>query len=248
MNAAPKTLRQLSELFAAGLAAPERRAALERVAAQYAVAITPPLAELIDRNDPNDPIARQFVSDAAELDTQPHESADPIGDHAHAPSPGIVHRYPDRALLKLTATCAVYCRFCFRREMVGPGVESLTPQQIDAALGYLAAHPDIWEVILTGGWAFAAALGFMLGAFGQIPITDFMIGKLASGPSRARIYAVRYVVAFTVLAASLPLIAFVYTNYGFDTLFRIMAGAATVIFIATACLPSRLPAPAPATA
>jgi MFS family permease len=101
---------------------------------------------------------------------------------------------------------------------------------------------------LTGGWAFAAALGFMLGAFGQIPITDFMIGKLASGPSRARIYAVRYVVAFTVLAASLPLIAFVYTNYGFDTLFRIMAGAATVIFIATACLPSRLPAPAPATA
>jgi len=101
---------------------------------------------------------------------------------------------------------------------------------------------------LTGGWAFAAALGFMLGAFGQIPITDFMIGRLAAGPSRARIYAVRYVVAFTVLAASLPLIAFVYTNYGFDTLFRIMAGAAVVIFIATACLPSRLPAPAAAAA
>jgi lysine 2,3-aminomutase len=151
MNAAPKTLRQLSELSAAGLAEPERRAALERVAAQYAVAITPPLAELIDRTDPHDPIARQFVPDAAELDTQPHESADPIGDHAHAPVPGIVHRYPDRVLLKLTATCAVYCRFCFRREMVGPGAESLTPQQIDAALGYIAAHPDIWEVILTGG-------------------------------------------------------------------------------------------------
>jgi lysine 2,3-aminomutase len=144
MNAAPKTLRQLSELSAAGLAEPERRAALERVAAQYAVAITPPLAELIDRTDPHDPIARQFVPDAAELDTQPHESADPIGDHAHAPVPGIVHRYPDRVLLKLTATCAVYCRFCFRREMVGPGAESLTPQQIDAALGYIATHRDIW--------------------------------------------------------------------------------------------------------
>jgi lysine 2,3-aminomutase len=151
MNAAPKTLRQLSELSAAGLAAPEHRAALEKVAAQYAVAITPPLAELIDHADPHDPIARQFVPDVAELDSQPHESADPIGDHAHAPVAGIVHRYPDRVLLKLTATCAVYCRFCFRREMVGPDAEALSPRQLDAALGYIAAHPDIWEVILTGG-------------------------------------------------------------------------------------------------
>ena len=63
----------------------------------------------------------------------------------------MVHRYPDRALLKLTATCAVYCRFCFRREMVGPGAETLSPQQLDAALGYIAAHQEIWEVILTGG-------------------------------------------------------------------------------------------------
>jgi MFS family permease len=97
---------------------------------------------------------------------------------------------------------------------------------------------------LSGGWALATALGFMLGAFGQIPITDFMIGKLASGPARARTYAVRYVVAFTVLAASLPLIAFVHATYGFDMLFRVMAVAASVIFVATACLPARLPAPA----
>jgi MFS family permease len=97
---------------------------------------------------------------------------------------------------------------------------------------------------LSGGWALAVAFGFMLGAFGQIPITDFMIGKLASGPSRARTYAVRYVVGFTVLAASLPLIAFVHATYGFDMLFRILAVAAAVIFVATACLPARLPAPA----
>jgi MFS family permease len=97
---------------------------------------------------------------------------------------------------------------------------------------------------LSDGWALACALGFMLGAFGQIPITDFMIGKMAAGPARARIYAVRYVVAFTVLAASLPLIAFVHTTYGFDMLFRLMAIAAFVIFLATACLPTRLPAPA----
>ena len=101
---------------------------------------------------------------------------------------------------------------------------------------------------LTDGWALAVALGFMFGAFGQIPINDFMIGKMASGPARARIYGIRYVLAFSVLALSLPLIGFVYENYGFDSLFRLMAGAAAAIFIVTACLPSRLPTPAPAAA
>jgi lysine 2,3-aminomutase len=157
MNAAPKTLRHLSDLAAAGLVPAERRMtteqvrALEQVAARYAVAITPAMAELIDRNDAHDPIARQFVPDAAELVTQPQERADPIGDEAHSPVKGIVHRYPDRVLLKLTAVCAVYCRFCFRRETVGPGAQALTPAELDAALGYIAAHPEIWEAILTGG-------------------------------------------------------------------------------------------------
>jgi MFS family permease len=98
---------------------------------------------------------------------------------------------------------------------------------------------------LNGAWALATALGFMLGAFGQIPINDFMIGKLATGEARSRVYGVRYVLGFTVLAASLPLIGLVYESYGFDTLFRLMAGAATAIFVVTACLPSRLPARAP---
>jgi lysine 2,3-aminomutase len=151
MNAAPKTLRQLSELSDAGLAPAAKRAALERVAAQYAVAITPAMAALIDRDDPRDPIARQFVPDPAELWTLPEDSADPIGDDAHSPVPGIVHRYPDRALLKLTHVCAVYCRFCFRRETVGPAAEPLTSKQLDDALAYIAAHSNIWEVILTGG-------------------------------------------------------------------------------------------------
>ena len=151
MNAAPKTLRLLSELSEAGLVANNKREALERVAAQYAVAITPALAGLIDTADPSDPIARQFVPDAAELDARSEEMPDPIGDHAHSPAAGIVHRYPDRVLLKLTHLCAVYCRFCFRREMIGPGEEPLTSHQLEAALGYIAAHPEIWEVILTGG-------------------------------------------------------------------------------------------------
>src|SRR6201989_3191421 len=134
MNAAPKTLRHLSDLEAAGLAAAGKRDALEKVAAQYAVAITPAIAELIDPTDPNDPIARQFVPDPAELDVRAEERADPIGDEAHSPVHGIVHRYPDRALLKLTQVCAVYCRFCFRREMIGPGAETLTSKQLEADL------------------------------------------------------------------------------------------------------------------
>ncbi len=96
---------------------------------------------------------------------------------------------------------------------------------------------------LTDAMALAVAVGFMLGAFGQIPINDFMIGKMASGPFRARIYGVRYVVSFSVLAVTLPLIAFVHENWGFDTLVQILAGAALVILVAVAILPRRLPTP-----
>jgi MFS family permease len=89
--------------------------------------------------------------------------------------------------------------------------------------------------------AFICALGFMLAAFGQIPINDYMIGRLADGQWRARIYGVRYVVSFTVLAAALPLIAFIYENWGFDVLFRVLALSAAVILAAVSLLPQRLP-------
>jgi lysine 2,3-aminomutase len=146
------TLRSIAQLQNAGLVPAEQVAALERVAARYAVAITPAVAELINRDDPNDPIARQFTPDPAELKLQPHERADPIGDDAFSPVEGIVHRYPDRVLLKLVYACPVYCRFCFRREMVGPGGrQGLTREKRDAAYRYIRQHPEIWEVILTGG-------------------------------------------------------------------------------------------------
>jgi len=93
----------LSDLEEAGLTPAEKRTALEKVAAQYAVAITPAMVELIDRADPNDPMARQFVPDTAELETRPEERADPIGDDVHSPVEGVVHRYPDRALLQAHA-------------------------------------------------------------------------------------------------------------------------------------------------
>jgi lysine 2,3-aminomutase len=151
MTAATKVLRAISELTDAQLIDPGRHAALEQVAARYAVAITPAIAGLIDASDPHDPIARQFVPDERELSFHPDESGDPIGDGAHSPVPGIVHRYPDRVLLKLVNACAVYCRFCFRREMVGPGRGGLSRAALSAALDYIRATPQIWEVILTGG-------------------------------------------------------------------------------------------------
>ncbi len=144
-------LRGIDALVAQGLVVPGRREALEAVAERYAVSVTPAIAALIDPSDAADPIARQFIPDTAELLTLPQEMADPIGDEAHSPVEGVVHRYPDRALLKLVHACPVYCRFCFRREMVGPGGASLAGEKLDAVLAYLASRPEIWEVIMTGG-------------------------------------------------------------------------------------------------
>src|SRR6516164_7916981 len=146
------TLREPAELVAHGLARPADLSVLEKVASRYAVAITSDMAALIDPDEPDDPIARQFVPTADELVTEKSEHADPIGDHSHSPVTGIVHRYPDRVLFKLVHVCAVYCRFCFRREMVGPGKESaLSDKAYAAAIDYIRARSEIWEVILTGG-------------------------------------------------------------------------------------------------
>ncbi len=147
-----RTLKTPQELQAAGLVDSDRLDAIRAVADRYAIALTPTVVSLIDSKDPDDPIARQFVPDAAELVTTPEEREDPIGDAAHSPVKGIVHRYPDRVLLKAVHICPVYCRFCFRREMVGPqGDGTLAPDELSVALDYIRDHPEIWEVILTGG-------------------------------------------------------------------------------------------------
>ena len=116
-------------------------AALEAVAARYAVAITPAMAALID---PADPPIRSRASSCPtrpSSTTTPEERADPIGDDAHEVAPGLIHRYPDRVLLKLVTVCAVYCRFCFRRETVGPGGAALLADgELDAALAYIRAR------------------------------------------------------------------------------------------------------------
>ena len=147
-----KPLTTAGQLAAARLISAEDTRVLAPVAARYAVSVSPMLAALIDPDDPADPIARQFIPSSDELTATPEERVDPIGDNAHSPVPGVVHRYEDRALLKIVSVCPVYCRFCFRREMVGPGRETaLSPEALARALEYFADHPEIREVILTGG-------------------------------------------------------------------------------------------------
>ena len=144
------TLRTLEALQDEGLVTPDPR--LAEAARSMAIAVTPEMVALIDRADlAHDPIARQFLPSIRETEIAPEELADPIGDEARSPVKGIVHRYPDRVLLKPVHVCPVYCRFCFRREKVGPGGEALDADALAAALAYIRAHEKIWEVILTGG-------------------------------------------------------------------------------------------------
>jgi len=132
--------------------------------------------------------------------------------------------------------------------IVGHYLDRLGPRTVFMAA---ATVQMVFFAIMPGliDWAaLACAMVFMLAAFGQIPINDYMIGRLAEGEYRARIYGVRYVVSFTVLAATLPLIAFVYETWGFDALFRVLAVSAAVILCAVAMLPRRLPNPHSVTA
>ncbi len=147
-----RTITSIAGLTDAGLLTVDNSAEFEQLAKRYAVAITPAIANNIDVANPDDPLAQQFVPSLDELTTHGAETPDPISDEPFSPVKGIVHRYPDRALLKVVNICPVYCRFCFRREMVGPSEGAgLSGLEIDAALTYIAETPAISEVIVTGG-------------------------------------------------------------------------------------------------
>jgi lysine 2,3-aminomutase len=139
----------------------------------FPFAITPEMAALIDGDAAHDPIARQFLpQEDEERKIAAEESADPIGDRRLSPVKGIVHRYPDRVLLKPTLTCPVYCRFCFRREDVGRRGGTLTDAELAAAIDYVRNDPAIWEVIVTGGDPFvlsARRIAAIVAALDAIP-------------------------------------------------------------------------------
>ena len=124
---------------------------LRELADTYAISITPQMVEKLVPGEVSGPIYKQFVPSVEEYNVDDQELADPIGDNAHSPVPGIVHRHADRVLFKVVGACPVYCRFCFRKEMIGPGKGSLTSDEVDAAINYIDEHPEVWEVVFTGG-------------------------------------------------------------------------------------------------
>jgi lysine 2,3-aminomutase len=151
-----QTLRTLDDLIASGAVDAAQGEALKPVVERFQVAVTPAMLGLMARDESGavaqgDAIAAQFIPDPREAMVAPEELADPIGDEAHRPLPGLIHRYEDRVLVQPTHVCAVYCRFCFRRETVGPENGTLSDAQLQAIYEYIAARPQIFEVILSGG-------------------------------------------------------------------------------------------------
>jgi lysine 2,3-aminomutase len=112
--------------------------------------------DLIDWNDPDDPLAKMVVTSDLEGDVKKYEMDDPIGDKPHSPVPGIVHRHRDRCLLMLTNVCAVHCRFCFRKNLLDRHTYDFSK-----SIEYIRLHPEIWEVILSGGDPFMFTDHFM---------------------------------------------------------------------------------------
>jgi lysine 2,3-aminomutase len=157
------TLRHIDDLRAQNLLHDAHDPqSLADLSARYTIAMTSHIADQIDRNNlMHDPVALQFVPDAQELQILPQEEGDPIGDYNHAPLKALVHRHPRRVLLKPTQICAVYCRFCFRRDMIGPQGDTITAQDVEDAVDYIRQHSEIHEVILTGGDPFVLSASRM---------------------------------------------------------------------------------------
>jgi lysine 2,3-aminomutase len=145
------SLRRSRDLLAEGLMQPDACVSADSAARALPIRAPRGYAERIKSADDADPIWRTIIPTAAEAVMSLEELADPIGDEPHSPVPCVVHRHRDRVLLKPTLACAVYCRFCFRRDSVGNA--DLMPKWTDVlrALDYIGQHTEIWEVILTGG-------------------------------------------------------------------------------------------------
>jgi lysine 2,3-aminomutase len=144
-------VRTLEELEGVVSLTEAERAAFAACDARFKMAITPYYAALMDPDDPECPVRRQAVPDPAELVPTAVDLADPLGEEAHMPVPGLTHRYPDRALLYVTHNCPVYCRHCTRKRKVGDPSSAASHQQLDAAFAYLADHPEVRDVLVSGG-------------------------------------------------------------------------------------------------
>lgn len=145
-------VRSAAELAAKLELTPEERAGAARAESEgFPLAVTPYYLGLVDARDPACPIRRQVVPLGRERDTTRGDLVDPLGEVAHEVAPDLVRRYPDRALLLATDRCAVYCRFCTRSRMVGGGSGTRSLEHLGPAFDWLAAHPEVRDVIVSGG-------------------------------------------------------------------------------------------------
>jgi lysine 2,3-aminomutase len=170
-----KTLHSVGDLVDHDLIAIGDLHEIDQVADDFAIAISPEMLARIKNEGVDSPLARQFIPNKRELNILPQESEDPIGDSHYVPVKGITHRYPDRLLLIPIHSCAIYCRFCFRREKVGPGEEYLKQEELDRALDYIRSKPEVREVIITGGDPMVMAprrIKYIMDALAVLPNID----------------------------------------------------------------------------
>lgn len=149
-----RRVSHVDALLQYGLVSSGQVDALTDIGRSFDIGISPHILKLLSGRNADlrdDPIAKQYIPAAEENTILPDEEGDPIGDEIYCPVRGIVHRYPDRVLLKVSSVCAVYCRYCFRKEMIGQGAEHMSADDLDDAISYVRDNPQIWEVILTGG-------------------------------------------------------------------------------------------------
>ncbi len=156
----------------------EEQEALAGIGGLLPVGITPYYASLINTDDPADPIRRTMVPVGGELVRGPGEADDPLNEDDHMPVPGLVHRYPDRVLMLVTNFCATYCRYCTRARMVGQtGEYHFNTSQYQQAIDYIAAHPEIRDVLLSGGDPLSLSddrLEWILTRLREIPHVEFL--------------------------------------------------------------------------
>ena len=140
---------------------PEEKADIARNLGLFRMAITPYYASLMDKDDPHCPIRMQMIPSAAERIRGEFDLDDPLGEVKYNPAPNVVRRYPDRALLLVTMQCAAYCRHCTRRRVVGSTDCTITKEQLEQALDYIAGTPEIRDVLISGGDPFILETGVL---------------------------------------------------------------------------------------
>ena len=130
---------------------PDEEAGIAKTLGKLRMAVTPYYLSLIDLDDPFDPIRKMAIPRAEELEYADYEDADPLHEDTDSPTPGLTHRYPDRVLLLITDQCSMYCRHCTRRRFAGQNDCEVPMAQIDKCIDYVAAHPEVRDVLLSGG-------------------------------------------------------------------------------------------------